>query len=86
MVGARAGAIPEVVGDAAVLVDPRSVEGFAQALLDLHRDTERRGQMCERGRRRASRFTWPAVAGRTIDVYRRVLSADDGVIGTEAPA
>ncbi len=51
-------AIPEVVGDAAILVAPRDVGGFAEGVLRCQRDQEARAMLIERGRERISRFHW----------------------------
>jgi glycosyltransferase involved in cell wall biosynthesis len=70
VVAARAGALPEVCGDAAVLVDPldpRSIaDGIALALDDG-------AAMRARGRERAERFRWSSVAATVADVYRELV-------------
>jgi glycosyltransferase involved in cell wall biosynthesis len=50
--------MPEVAGDAAILVDPFDVNGIAQAMLNIFQDTELRAELIERGMSRASRFSW----------------------------
>ena len=76
LVATRAGAIPEVVGDAAVLVPPRDAEALAVAIKDLLDDKTRRVEMGADGRRHVlTNFTWAAAAERTVDVYERALLA-----------
>ena len=76
LVATRAGAIPEVVGDAAVLVPPRDAEALAVAIKDLLIDKTRRIEMGADGRRHVlTNFTWAAAAERTVDVYERALLA-----------
>jgi glycosyltransferase involved in cell wall biosynthesis len=66
-------ALPEVAGDAAVLVDPESVEELAQALCDLIRKEALRGELSRRGVERARLFTWDKAVAETWDVYRELL-------------
>ncbi len=65
--------LPEVAGDAALLVDPMSVEAWTQALARVWRDPGLAADLRERGRRRAARFTWERTARETLAVYRRAL-------------
>ena len=51
-------AMPEVAGDAALLVDPRSVEQISRAIERIMRDTELRRQLVEKGIARAACFSW----------------------------
>lgn len=64
------GALPEVAGDAALLVDPLDEVALAAAIVRLASDDELRRQLSTRGRARAVRFTWSAAAERLIEVYR----------------
>jgi len=71
VVATRAGAVPEIVGDAARLVDVGDADGLAQALaaiLDL--DDAGRAAAVERGRTRAATFTWERCAQGLTDLYR----------------
>lgn len=56
--------MPEIAGDAAILVDPYDTASIAQALNRLHKDNDFRTLLVERGRRRAEQFTWDAVVER----------------------
>ena len=58
----RAGALPEVCGDAAVYCDPRSEEDIAQAMLQLAGDAALRARLALAGRGRAHAFSWDACA------------------------
>ena len=68
----RAGALPEVCGDAALYFEPTSVDEIAEAVLAV---LERPEQLTTRGLERASRFTWDATARRHDDVYRALAAA-----------
>jgi alpha-1,3-rhamnosyl/mannosyltransferase len=71
VVAADATSLPEVLGHAALLVDPHDVGEFAEAIVTLLDHPERRRECSESGRRRAQRFTWEATARATLDAYRR---------------
>jgi alpha-1,3-rhamnosyl/mannosyltransferase len=70
VVCSNAGSLPEVVGDAALLVDPRDERALAAALVRVLADEAYRREMSERGVCRAAELTWPAAARATWQVYR----------------
>jgi len=65
--------LPEVAGDAAVLVDPDDTAAFATELRELLASPARRHELAEAGIRRASQFTWHRAAELTVAAYRRAL-------------
>jgi glycosyltransferase involved in cell wall biosynthesis len=66
-------ALPEVVGDAALLFDPDDREAVAGSLARLLDQPRLREELAERGRKRAARFSWQATAEATVDSYRRAV-------------
>ena len=68
--------LPEVVGDAGVLVDPGSTEAVAEALRTLLGSPELRQDLSARGLERSRLFTWERCAEATAAVYREVTEAD----------
>jgi glycosyltransferase involved in cell wall biosynthesis len=68
-VAGRVGAMPELAGDAALLVDPENVEAIAAALDRVLGDPELRAKLSAAGRERAAGFTWE----RSADLTRKVL-------------
>jgi len=68
-------ALPEVVGDAGVLIDPTSEEAIGQAILELLADHDRRADLAARARLRARGFNWSQVAEQTVRVYEEVMGA-----------
>lgn len=74
VVATRTGAIPEVAGNAALLVPPNGQEELVEGILSILGDPDRAREMSARGRTHAERFTWETVARSTLDVYREVAS------------
>jgi glycosyltransferase involved in cell wall biosynthesis len=66
-------ALPEVAGDAAVLVNPESVGELTQALHDLTQREQLRRDWIRRGVDRAHQFTWEKAVAETWNVYRELL-------------
>jgi glycosyltransferase involved in cell wall biosynthesis len=64
--------LPEVAGDAALLVDPHNRSAIAAGLVRLAGDQDLRRRLVEAGRRRAAGFTWRATAAATWAAYREV--------------
>jgi glycosyltransferase involved in cell wall biosynthesis len=74
VVAARAGATPETVGDAGLLVDPTDAEGFADAMAQLVFDDELRTTLIKKGRAREAEFTWERAAAACLRLYRQVAA------------
>jgi glycosyltransferase involved in cell wall biosynthesis len=66
--------LPEVSGDAALLVDPTDVEGITAAMQRALSEPGLAAAMRQRGLERASQFTWERTARETLAVYEQVLS------------
>lgn len=65
-------AMPEVAGDAAVLVEPRSAEAIAEGLLRIVEDEALRQDLRRRGLARAAAFTWSRAAETMLALYREL--------------
>jgi glycosyltransferase involved in cell wall biosynthesis len=79
LIVSRTGALPEVVGDTAVMVAPGDPEELAAALRDLLDSPQRRAQLGEAAWRRVQeRYAWPAVAQATVAEYERAIAARRG--------
>jgi len=66
-------ALPEVAGDAALLVDPENLEALGKALRDLTQSEDLRRDLARRGSLRAQLFSWGKAVRATWEVYRQVL-------------
>ncbi len=74
VVASDASSLPEVVGDAGLLVDPHEPDPWTEALERLWHDREYRAELSMRGLQRARQFSWKRMARETIGVYRSVLA------------
>lgn len=79
VISSNTSAMPEVCGDAAELVDPRSEDQLSAALAGLADDENRREELARRGVRRAAQFRWEDAVEKTLAVYREIpgLTADN---------
>jgi glycosyltransferase involved in cell wall biosynthesis len=70
----NASAMPEVVGDAGVLVTPTSADEIAAAAVRLYHDPQFYQELVDRGLERVKAFTWESNAERVAQVYERTLA------------
>jgi glycosyltransferase involved in cell wall biosynthesis len=68
----NASALPEVVGEGGLLVDPRDAGALARAMEQVLTDTSLRADLSARGLAQASKFSWERTARETLAVYDRV--------------
>ena len=73
VVTSTAFSMPEIAGDAALLVDPYNVESLISVTHRLLTNRSLREEMVELGLQRARRFSWNRCADETVAVYRHVL-------------
>ncbi len=75
LVASAAGALPETVGDAGVLVTPRDVEALATEMKRFLTDSDHWVDYSARGRQRAlDKYSWVAVARSTVEVYQKEIA------------
>jgi alpha-1,3-rhamnosyl/mannosyltransferase len=72
VVATRTGALPEVLGDAAVLVAPGDADALADALANVLTNEAARDALIERGRRQAAQYSWDACARGVVHLYERL--------------
>lgn len=70
--------LPEVAGDAALLVDPHDVDAIAEAMYRLATDPELRAELTRRGRENVKRFSWEKCARETLAVLLEAGGAKRG--------
>jgi glycosyltransferase involved in cell wall biosynthesis len=75
VVASNVSAVPEVAGEAALLVDPSDVRQICDAVERLLRDDTLRSALRERGLQRAAEFRWEKAARETVEVYGQAARA-----------
>ncbi len=75
VITSRRSALPEVAGDAALLVNPDDPEEIANALVRLASDPGLRDDLARRGRERALRFSWESALTKTWEVYKELTGS-----------
>jgi glycosyltransferase involved in cell wall biosynthesis len=78
VVTSNVSSLPEVVGEAGLLVAPHDVQALAAAIHSVLVDADLRGSMRANGLAQAGRFSWQEAARRTVDGYRRALMPGGG--------
>lgn len=66
--------LPEVVGDAALLIDPHNTGELARAILQVLENEQLRDELRQKGYARAQYFTWPKSASKMLSVYQRLYN------------
>jgi len=74
VVASTASCLPEILGDAALLVDPADLQAFSTAVQSVLSDPATRDRLIEAGTKRARAFTWERCAAQTAALYRDVLA------------
>jgi glycosyltransferase involved in cell wall biosynthesis len=73
VVTSNVSSLPEVVGDAAIQVNPENVFEIARGISDMLLDEELRARLIRRGREQAARFSWNWTARQVLEIYRDVI-------------
>ncbi|MGC9947473.1 MAG: glycosyltransferase family 1 protein [Bryobacteraceae bacterium] len=79
VVASNAGALAEVLGDAALLVNPENVFEIARAIQEALLDEDLRGELIAKGKAQAARYSWERTAREVLEVYRDVAQASGAV-------
>jgi len=72
VVTSNVSSLPEVTGDAAMLVNPGNVFDIARGIRDVLTDEPLRAELIRRGRTQAARFSWERSAAQVLEIYRDV--------------
>jgi glycosyltransferase involved in cell wall biosynthesis len=73
VVASNLSALPEVVGEAGLLVNPRNVGEMAAAMTRLLTDSGLHQQLAQAGQLRATHFTWIGTATKLLELYKKIL-------------
>jgi glycosyltransferase involved in cell wall biosynthesis len=74
VIASAAGALPEVIGNAGIVLDPADGSGFAAAIERLLDDKEERERLVQAGYEQAQRFSWDASAATLLRAYRQAVA------------
>src|SRR5580658_1747351 len=72
VVTSNVSSLPEVVGDAAIMVNPENVFEIARGIQEVLLDEDLRRQLIAKGKAQAARFSWERTARQVLEVYREV--------------
>ncbi|HYE75945.1 MAG TPA: glycosyltransferase family 1 protein, partial [Blastocatellia bacterium] len=75
VITSKTSSLPEVVGDAGLLINPQREIDIAEAILQVTSNDQMRAEMREAGLAQAARFSWRNTAQKTLQVYRKVATA-----------
>jgi glycosyltransferase involved in cell wall biosynthesis len=73
VVASNVSSLPEVVGEAAVQINPENVFDIARGIREVLLDEELRARLIRRGREQAARFSWNWTARQVLEIYREVV-------------
>jgi glycosyltransferase involved in cell wall biosynthesis len=75
VIASNTASLPEVVGDAGILISPDDADALCSAMLGVYQDTDLRRRLQDQSLERADRFSWKACARATFDGYQKALGA-----------
>jgi glycosyltransferase involved in cell wall biosynthesis len=73
VVTSNVSSLPEVVDEAAVMVNPENVFDIARGIREVLLDDALRQKLVKKGREQAARFSWERTAREVLDIYREVV-------------
>ncbi|MBA2748397.1 MAG: glycosyltransferase, partial [Tatlockia sp.] len=72
VVTSNTSSLPEVAGDAAILVDPKDVISLAEAILRVVSDRNLRNELIIKGKAQAKLYSWERTAKETLNAYKTI--------------
>ena len=72
LIASNASSLPEIVGDAGIMVNPKNINGLAETIHKVLTDKELRKKMIRKGLKRASLFSWRTSAEETLRICEAV--------------
>ncbi len=68
--------LPEVAGDAALLVDPNDINALAQAILNILGNEQLRAELVQKGYQQVQKYTWATSARKMLNVYQKMYAGE----------
>jgi glycosyltransferase involved in cell wall biosynthesis len=78
VIASNQSSLPEVVGEAGLLVDPYDVAALATAMSQVLSDTNLQKQLAKAGQEQAKKFTWEGMATKLLELYQQILGGKKG--------
>lgn len=75
VVASNAGALPEVLGDAAILVDPKDVKSIVEMVKRIFSDKFLVNELKAKGFKQVAKFDWKNTASKTLSIYEKIISS-----------
>ncbi len=75
VIASNVSSLPEVIGDAGVLIDPYIIEDIVSAMVNVLEDEGLRTKLVEKGKERVKLFSWKKAAKESLDAYLSILNA-----------
>jgi glycosyltransferase involved in cell wall biosynthesis len=72
VISSNATSLPEVAGEAAILINPYDKDELSQAMLNLLSDENLRNELTQKGLERAKQFSWSKCAQETVEIYQKI--------------
>ena len=79
VIAANSSSLPEVVGDAGILIDPYNAEELADAIEKIYKNPDLHQEMSDKGLKQARKFSWEKCAKETLSVYEEVYGTTNDV-------
>ena len=73
VIGSNVSSIPEVIGDAGLLFDPKSTDELVDQLLFILQNPIQRDSLIQKGKQQVKKFSWDKTAKETVEIYRSLL-------------
>jgi len=74
VVSSNRGSLPEVVGNAGILLDPDDLPAWEEAIYQTMTNSQQRQEMIARGYAQAATFSWQKAAAQTLQLYQKVMA------------
>jgi len=71
VISSNTSSMPEVIGEAGILLSPRDKNGWVEAITKVNQDTDLRKKMIEKNKGQVATFSWANTAKKTIEVYQK---------------
>ena len=75
VISSNSTSLPEVVGDAGILVDPKDQDQLCQAMLNILNDEVLRETLKQKGLERSKQFSWEKCANETVEIYKKIIAS-----------